>query len=288
MDHTGELIKHGESSRSASSPDKDASNSSPVHQSRQDVDVDYAASSSEVEEGEETDIEDAEEEDCKSLSQLKSDILKLTRLDEASRLRRIAENQLLLSTLGIQPPENAIASSSTLKPLPKPPKSTGKRRKLRATVYDRSGHIISLPNPGERQVMACIELPSDRRIRRRIAEGEYTSCADWELGEARRWYLGDGMNRYQAGEEVLIGGVGPDFRWRKWMGLNKELRNELVRRGEMNDVDARGTRSTVVLEEGVSSYSVRRTARTEERRLHCSSFLESRVISVDESQTRKR
>jgi hypothetical protein len=181
----------------------------------------------------------------------------LTILDEASRLKRIQENQLLLSSLGIQPALNADASSSSLDARPKVPVAR-KKRKLRPTVYDRSGYIISLPNPGEKHIMACVELPSDRKIRGRIEKGEYTNCAHWAAGEERRWRIGDGKHHYQAGEPVMIGGVGPDFRWRRWQGLHRELRNELVRRGELNEMDIRGTRSTaaVDVDGDVNPYSV--------------------------------
>lgn len=161
----------------------------------------------------------------------------------------------MLSSLGIQTGHNAVASSSSLpSPPPRPPVS--RKRKLRTATFDRSGYIISLPNPGEKHVMVCIELPSDRKLRKRIADGDYVDCSHWEEGEERRWRFGDGRNSYMRGEEVVVGGVGPDFRWRKWMGLDRELRNELVKRGELNEADARGTRSDVTLDANVSEYSV--------------------------------
>jgi hypothetical protein len=180
--------------------------------------------------------------------------IKLIGIDEASRLRRIQENQLLLSSLGIQTGMNSVASTSSLPtPLEAPAR---KRRKIQTRTYDRSGYIVSLPNPGEKHVMACIELPSDRKLRKRIADGEYADCSHWAEGEERRWRFGDGRGVLQEGEEVVVGGVGPDFRWRNWLGKGEELRNELRKRGELNDADVRGTRATVTLDANVSEYSV--------------------------------
>lgn len=136
---------------------------------------------------------------------------------------------------------------------PRPNNKKAKDRNKSHTV-DRYGHIISQPKPGETFKMACIMPPSDRKIRRRIADGEYHDCESWGEGEERRWHFGDGKNEYREGEAVLVGGVAPDFRWRKWLGIQKELRRELVQRGELNEIDMRVTRSTV--EEGVSDYSV--------------------------------
>lgn len=68
--------------------------------------------------------------------------------------------------------------------------------------------------------------------------------------------FGDGKSPYQRGEEVVVGGVGPDFRWRKWLGYHQELKNELVKRGEINDADVRGTRSAGPVDLNVSDYSV--------------------------------
>jgi hypothetical protein len=101
-------------------------------------------------------------------------------------------------------------------------------------------------------------MPSDRKIRKRIADGQYADCSHWAEGEERRWRFGDGTNLYQQGEEVTVGGVGPDFRWRKWRGLNHERRDELKKLGELTEADTKGT--TVVEEEG-SAYSVRIVSR---------------------------
>jgi hypothetical protein len=91
---------------------------------------------------------------------------------------------------------------------------------------------------------------------RQITDGEYLDCSDWGEGEARRWRIGDGKNVYQQGEEVIVGGVGPDFRWRKWLGIHRELKNELVKRGELNEDDIRGTRAAGPVDLDVSEYSV--------------------------------
>jgi hypothetical protein len=149
---------------------------------------------------------------------------------------------------------NAVATTSSLPTCLEAP--ARKRRKIQTTTYDRSGYIVSLPNPGEKHVMACIELPSDRKLRKRIADGEYADCSHWAEGEERRWRFGDGRGILQEGEEVVVGDVGPDFRWRKWLGKGEELRNELRKRGELNDADVRGTRATVTLDANVSEYSV--------------------------------
>jgi len=104
--------------------------------------------------------------------------------------------------------------------------------------------------------MACIELPSDRKLRKRIEDGEYADCSHWAEGEERRWRFGDGRGVLQEGEEVVVGDIGPDFRWRRWLGKEGELRNELRKRGELNEADVRGTRATVTLDANVSDYSV--------------------------------
>lgn len=191
--------------------------------------------------------------------------MRLIIIDEASRLRRIRENELLLSSLGIQPGMNAVASTSSLTASLEAPAQ--KRRKIQTTTYDRSGYIVSLPNPGEKHVMACVELPSDRKLRKRIADGEYVDCSHWAEGEERRWRFGDGRGTLQEGEEEVVGDVGPDFRWRKWLGKEEELRKELRKRGELNDADVRGTRATVVLDANVSDYSVSALRETWDREL---------------------
>lgn len=161
---------------------------------------------------------------------------------------------MLLDELGIHPSLAASASTSSLAVTAAP--RPRKQRPIRPPVYDRSGYLVSQPGPGQTFRMACVEMPSDRKIRKKISDGDYEDCSHWAAGEVRRWRFGDGEGAYEQGEEVLIGGVGPDFRWRKWRGIQNELRREMRLRGELNEVDMRVTRSTAA-EEGVSEYSVR-------------------------------
>lgn len=150
---------------------------------------------------------------------------------------------------------NAVASTSSL-PQSLEPVRKKRRIKTRTATYDRSGYILSLPEPGEKQVMACVELPSDRKLRKKIADGAYVDCSRWAEGEGRRWRFGDGRNPLQEGEEVVVGDVGPDFRWRRWLGKDRELRSELAKIGQIRDADVRGTRATVTVDHDVSEYSV--------------------------------
>lgn len=156
--------------------------------------------------------------------------------DEGFRLRRIAGNQELLSTLGIRTIRTA-SSSSLLQPTPTPKR---RRDTFSKPVFDRSGHVITLPAPGEVQRMACVEIPGDRKLAKRIAEGEYQDCSHWAEGEARRRRFGFGRGGELEDDEPLeIGEVGSDFRWRKWGGLEKELREEMKKRGELIERDSR-------------------------------------------------
>ncbi|KAL7418898.1 hypothetical protein Q5752_006582 [Cryptotrichosporon argae] len=41
------------------------------------------------------------------------------------------------------------------------------------------------------------------------------------------------------GEDEEVGGVGKDFRWRKWQGLDAELRPEMLKRNDATDQDSR-------------------------------------------------
>ncbi|ORY34354.1 hypothetical protein BCR39DRAFT_517877 [Naematelia encephala] len=173
-------------------------------------------------------------------------------VDEETRRRRILENQWLLDSLGIQ----ATPTSSSLRTQP----STSKRRKRdvsHKTVYDRSGFIISQPGPSEIHRMACVEMPSDRKLLRRIAEGGYQDYTHWREGEERRWRFGHGRGGNLAvGDEELVGEVGEDFRWRRWSGSNKALRREMRKRGELNERDARPATPVQQTTEGVSAYSL--------------------------------
>ena len=123
-------------------------------------------------------------------------------------------------------------------------------------ILDRSGYVVSLPAPGRYQRMACVEISSDRKLSKQIAEGEYQDCKRWAQGEARRRRFGDGCEPSLAeNEPQKVGGVGQDFRWRKWDGLNKELRREMKRRAELNEAD---TKAKPLLRgiTGQSAYSV--------------------------------
>lgn len=174
----------------------------------------------------------------------------LTPIDETKRARLIQENQLLLSgLLGPRVPLAPSASTSTVGPTP--------RQKTRKALLDRNGYIISEPAPGQTFRMACIELPSDRKTKRRITDGEYEDCSAWADGEAHRRRYGDGDGEYQEGEEVVVGGVAPDFRWRHWQGLHRELRREMRLRGELNEDDIRGAKTrSMANDEDASAYSV--------------------------------
>jgi hypothetical protein len=54
-----------------------------------------------------------------------------------------------------------------------------------------------------------------------------------------------------------VGGVGPDFRWRAWMGTHRELKREMNQRGQMNELDMLGIEAAEPLIGEVSAYSVR-------------------------------
>ena len=147
-----------------------------------------------------------------------------------------------------------LSGSFTLPSL-QPTAKRKKRDKDYRPAFDRSGHIISAPGPGQRQRIACVEIPSDRQLARRIQEGEYADCTDWWGGEERRWRFGRGTGRLREGEEEDVGGVTQEFRWRKWRGLKKELRSEMMEREKLNDEDKAGAEDQP-LQSGVSAYSV--------------------------------
>ncbi|WVF66228.1 hypothetical protein IAT40_000968 [Kwoniella sp. CBS 6097] len=179
---------------------------------------------------------------------------------EEKRQQRIRENQLILANLGIQSSSSIPnANNAAAGPSSPPPAPAPRRRKTTsdAPIYDRSGYIISLPAPGQTHTIACVEMPSDRKLKRRILEGEYTDCFSWSKGEERRWKIGRGKGGDLPPEEPwYLGGVGRDFRWRKWKGLEKELRREMRLSGELNDRDIRPVVETAVVPEGVSAYSL--------------------------------
>ncbi|WVR03452.1 hypothetical protein IAU60_000443 [Kwoniella sp. DSM 27419] len=163
---------------------------------------------------------------------------------EAERQRRILENQMILANLGIHTVQpggsTSMAGPSTLTRRPDGQPSAVRRKKNVSDVpiYDRSGHIVSLPAEGTTHTIACVEMSSDRKLKKRIIDGEYTDCSWWKDGEARRWRFGRGQGGDLAdGEEERVGGVGKDFRWRRWRGLEKELRREMRLRGELIERD---------------------------------------------------
>lgn len=170
-----------------------------------------------------------------------------------------------MAELGIEPSfalfetNNAVAGPSKL-----PAGATGKRKrtltaKAHRVVRDRSGYIVSLPPPGEIQRMACVQIPSDRRLRRLIAEGAYTDCSDWSEGEQRRWRWGLGLASgadLAEDERPVVGGVAPDFRWRRWRGLRKELAAERDGLEGREQADRGDILAHPAPADGVSAYSV--------------------------------
>lgn len=180
----------------------------------------------------------------------------LTRTDERDRERRIQANKLLLQELGFTSSKPPITPSSSLPSISQAQTPTIRRKKIKAPLYDRAGYILSLPGPGERHRMACVEMPSDRSVGRRITDGEYQDCTHWRYGEERRWKFGHGDGGVLAEDApVTEGGVGVDFRWREWKGLEKELRKEMRKRGELNKRDT-NMEDEIPQQEGVSEYSV--------------------------------
>jgi len=132
--------------------------------------------------------------------------------DERERQRRIKENQRLLDSLGIATTRQLASSSSLAVPSQQSTAKRKKREKDYRPVFDRSGYIISAPGPGQRQRIACVEIPADRQLARRIQEGEYADCTDWWDGEARRWRFGHGKGWEVEGDEEFqveeVEGIG--------------------------------------------------------------------------------
>ncbi|ORX34647.1 hypothetical protein BD324DRAFT_634335 [Kockovaella imperatae] len=182
-----------------------------------------------------------------SLHEDESDEEYLAQNYETQRQRRILENQLLLTTLGFSSSTTRITTSTAS------PTRLVQRKKRPGVVYDRSGHVISRPLGDEKHTMACVEIPPDRQLTRRIQAGEYQDCSHWAEGEDRRWRFGLGRGGKVRHEEPReVGGVGESFRWRVWRGLDKELRKEMRKRGLLNEIDQRPVQS----EDGqVSAYS---------------------------------
>lgn len=102
--------------------------------------------------------------------------------------------------------------------------------------YDRYGYVVSLPPPGKTQVLAAVEVRTDRMTRRAIDHGEYTDCMDWAVGEDRRWRFGDGEGELQPGEQPVVGDVGPDFRWKQYADfVDIEEARKMATRSAMGD-----------------------------------------------------
>lgn len=102
--------------------------------------------------------------------------------------------------------------------------------------------------------MACVEVPNDRKVARQIADGEYEDRSWWTEGEERRRRFGRGDGGELGNDEKrYIGGVGEEFRWRRWRGLEKELRAEMKKRGELVERDVNPQLNPLA---GESSYSV--------------------------------
>lgn len=101
----------------------------------------------------------------------------------------------------------------------------------------------------------------------------------WAEGEERRWRFGFGVSwsgvdgrdkgkgkgmELEEGEEEEVGGVGKDFRWRRWQGLERELRREMEVLEGRAEGDQDGEEEVVEVEGqgakaaggGVSAYSV--------------------------------
>lgn len=201
--------------------------------------------------------------------------------DERSRQRLILQNQQLLTTLGIHlTPSKHIASSSSL-----PHTKSAARRKresMNRLVFDRSGHVTSLPAPGEIQTLACVEIPSDRKLARRIAEGEYQEFTHWARGEARRRRFGSGRGGKLAEDETEeVGGVGVGFRWRKWGGLDRELRKEMKKRGDLIEMDSRPVPTTTTTTCEPTAYSVSSVDETLFKETQRQADLQSQLLPGD-------
>lgn len=127
------------------------------------------------------------------------------------------ENQSLLAELDLFGGASNTLGTASAQPAPTQPASHRRGRKSRnAQRLDRWGYVVSLPPPGETQVLAAIVIRTDRMTRRAIDHGEYTDCTRWAAGEERRWRFGHGDGMLQEGEAEEVGGVGPSFRWKEY------------------------------------------------------------------------
>lgn len=131
--------------------------------------------------------------------------------DERLRRENMSKNASLLIELGLTSSTAAVTQASTQASSSKSKKRKGPRKEHR----DRWGHVIGLPPPGRKQRMACVEIRPDRKVNRAIDSGEYYDSISLTEGEERRWRFGDGEGGELAeGEELQVGGVGADFRWK--------------------------------------------------------------------------
>ncbi len=128
--------------------------------------------------------------------------------DERLRRQRMLENQSLLAELD-------IFGAATIAEPPARPTPRARRSAKFVERRDRYGYVVSLPPPGKKQVLAAIEVRTERAVRRAIDAGEYIDCTSWAEGEERRWRFGWGTGELADGEEAVVGGVGPDFRWKE-------------------------------------------------------------------------
>lgn len=162
---------------------------------------------------------DTDEEECESTPRTA-----LT-ADERRRMLNMQKNQNLMAELSLAGASSLFASqlSNTASPKAKTARRRTKHRELR----DRNGYILSLPEPGKTHRLACVEIPSDRRIQRMIDDGAYADCTAWSAGEDRRWRFGDGSGVLADGEEVgVVDGVADTFRWRSWEDILREFEPE--------------------------------------------------------------
>lgn len=197
--------------------------------------------------------------------------------DERLRRENMSKNASLLEELGLTPstlsfPDDSSAQESS---------SRSKKRKApRKEHRDRWGHVIGLPPPGRKQRMACVEIRPDRKVNRAIDAGEYYDSTGLTEGEERRWRFGDGEGGELAeGEEPLVGGVGPDFRWKTLDAVDEALIAEMEERIEAEKVEEKPPPAPKV------PYSVSWRLRGIANGRNCQ---ESLVTSVSERRTKRR
>ncbi|BEJ08555.1 hypothetical protein CcaverHIS641_0506490 [Cutaneotrichosporon cavernicola] len=145
---------------------------------------------------------------------------------ERQRRQRMLENQSLLAELN-------VFRASISEPAPPPAPRAPRRSTKHVQRHDRYGYIVSLPPPGQRQVLAAIVVRTDRGTRAAIDAGEYVDCTAWAEGEERRWRFGNGEGVLEEGEAEVIGDVGPDFRWKTVEAVDMEQEREAATRAAM-------------------------------------------------------